>query len=349
MRIVKELFRAAFVVWAVLGMAVLVDIFSAKSAQAWDCKRYNFRVTEQGEVQVENRSDDDEPAQSADIWINGEKVLEDVPVPEMEEDTGWTSFAQIYPPRSGDWTWRVKGSKDCEDSGEHEGEKPKPTEAIDTPEPTGTLVPDETETNEPTETLEPSSTPDPTPEPTFTPDPTPEPSITPDPTPKPTKTEEPDDDREPTDTPKPTDEPEPTLEPTSKPTSIPPTQPPPTLEPTQVPPTEIPPTRKPDPTDTPVPPIILVITTTPLPPTPTPTPVATEISMVQAVPPLSVACPYICCSACCGCPGQAQAGVGSEVPDYSDVILEFKPIAYILLGILGANTLLRTYGTFRKD
>jgi len=231
MRIVKELFRAAFVVWAVLGMAVLVDIFSAKSALAWDCKRYNFRVTEQGEVQVENRSNNDEPAQSADIWINGEKVLEDVPVPEMEEDTGWTSFAQIYPPRSGDWTWRVKGSKDCEDSGEHEGEEPKPTDVVDTPEPTGTLVPNETETTEPTEippteTLEPSSTPDPMPEPTFTPDPTPEPTDEP----KPTKTEEPDDDREPTDIPRPTEEPEPT--------SIPPTEPPPTLEPTQ-PPTKI--------------------------------------------------------------------------------------------------------------
>jgi len=329
MRIVKEIFRAAATVWLVLLMAVLLDIFSAKPALAWDCTRYNFRVTEQGEVQVENRSDNDEPAQSADIWINGEKVLEDVPVPEMEKDTGWTSFAQIYTPRSGDWTWRVKGSKDCEDSGEHEGDEPEPTI---TSEPTGTLVPKETATDEPTEVhpteaLEPSSTPDPIPEPTLTPDPTPEH----------------------TDEPKPSKTPKPTLEPTSKPTSIPPTQPPPTLEPTQIPPSEIPPTRKPDPTHTPIPAVILVVTNTPLPPTPIPTLVATETITPQIAIPAAVACPYTYCPICGGCPGQAQAGVGSGAVDYSDVISEFKPIAYIMLGIFGANTLLRTYGTFRKD
>ena len=110
------------------------------------------------------------------------------------------------------------------------------------------------------------------------------------------------------------------------------------------------PTEKPEPIKTNTP--IVVSTNTPLPPTPTPTsaPIGTAaISMVQTATPTIVACPYTCCPICCGCQVQAQLGVDSEAVDYSDLILEFKPIAYILLGILGANTLLRTYGTFRKD
>lgn len=184
-----------------------------------------------------------------------------------------------------------------------------------TPYPTGTLVP----TDEPTNT----------------------------PKPGPTKTEKPDDD-DPTRTPKPSKTPDPTPDPTPE------DSPEPTSEPT------------PDPTDVPKPtavfterphdchvdgdgicpgeetPVPIVIVLTPIPPTPIPT----ETRMVQA-PPLAVACSNTCCSACCGC--FEQAGIGSEVIDYSDVILEFKPIAYILIGIFGANTLLRTYGTFRKD
>ena len=287
MRIVKELFRAAFVVWAVLGMAVLVDIFSAKSAQAWDCKGYNFRVTKQGEIQVENQSANNEPPQEADVFVNGQKVREGLPVPEMESGADWVTFGQLPSP-VGDWEWRVVGSKDCEDSGEHEGEEPKPTDTIEptsTSEATSTLVPKATETlTEAPPTLEPTAT------------------IV-------LATERPHDCH---------------------------------VDGDGICPGEETPT---------VPAVIIVFTSTPLPPKPTPALAPTEAptSMVQAVVPTMVVCPYACCPVCCGCPVQTELGIGSEVPDYSEVILEFKPIVYILLGILGANTLLRTYGTFRKD
>lgn len=186
-----------------------------------------------------------------------------------------------------------------------------------TPEPTGTLVPTLTPTDDdPTSTQKPD----------------------------PTKTEEPDDDDDdPTRTPKPTKltpTPDPSPEPTDEPSSTP--------DPTNTPEPTV--TERPydchvdgdgicasDETPTPA---IIFYASTPIPPTPAPTLAPTETSMVQVA--ATVACPNICC-----CP--AQAGAGSEVINYSEAILKFMPIAYMLVGIFGANTLLKTYGTFRKD
>lgn len=188
-----------------------------------------------------------------------------------------------------------------------------------TPYPTGTLVPTDESTNTPK--------------------------------PGPTKTEKPDDD-DPTRTPKPTDD-DPTRTPKSTGTPKPTKTPDPIPDPTDVPkPTAVSTERPHDchvdgdgicpGEESPTPAFIVF---TPLPPKPVPTLAPTE-RMVEIVP-QTISCSNICCSACCGC--FEQAGIGSEVVDYSDVILEFKPIAYILLGIFGVNTLLRTYGTFRKD
>jgi len=171
------------------------------SVSLWDCgdnEGYNFRVTSSGSVQVENHSDSNEPAQEADVFVNGQKVINDADVPAMKAGTSWTSFDSINPP-SGSWEWRVKGETDCGDRGEHEGDDPTktpkpPTEtpdptATDTPEPTSTPV-TPTHTVEPTDTPPTATKPRPTDPPRDTDTPKPDPSDTPRP-PAPTSTQKP--------------------------------------------------------------------------------------------------------------------------------------------------------------
>jgi hypothetical protein len=143
--------RAAERIFAWFGLSVLaifvVGALFPMPASAWDCGRYNFRVTESGQVQIENRSGSNENAQKADVFVNGSKVLNDAQVPSMPKGTDWTSFSEITPP-PGDWTWRVKGESDCEDTGEHHG-------VVSTATPVSTAPP----TSVPTATAEPSDVP----------------------------------------------------------------------------------------------------------------------------------------------------------------------------------------------
>src|SRR3990172_2647429 len=143
--------RAAERIFAWFGLSVLaifvVGALFPMPASAWDCGKYGFQVTGSGQVQVENRSSSNENAQKADVFVNGSKVLNDVQVPSMPKGTDWTDFAEITPP-SGDWTWKVKGESDCEDTGEHHG-------MVSTPTTVPTLPP----TPVPTATLEPSPVP----------------------------------------------------------------------------------------------------------------------------------------------------------------------------------------------
>jgi len=180
---------------AILGFTILTvligTILFPMPTFAWDCGKYTFRVTDSGQVQVENRSGSNENAQKADVFVNGSKVLNDAQVPSMPKGTDWTAFAEIEPP-AGDWTWRVKGESDCEDAGDHSGLGPTAT-------PVSTSPP----TSVPTETLEPSAVPTATAIPSAT--------ETPPPTAAPTETERPESTAtltqipppEPTDTPKP--------------------------------------------------------------------------------------------------------------------------------------------------
>lgn len=181
--------------WIAVFLVLAVALARVWTVYAWDCSKYNFQVTSGGEVQVENKSGSDEPAQHADIFVNGEKVLINISVPAMESKTSWTSFASVRP-RSGDWTWKVEGSKDCEDSGKHEGERPTAT-----PDPTVTDKPRPTHTQDPT--------------PTVTPDPTRSPSETP------TATNAPPTDPPPTDKPQPSDTSQPKPSDTPRPKSVP--------------------------------------------------------------------------------------------------------------------------------
>src|SRR3990167_8951784 len=143
--------RVAERLLAIFGISILaifaVGILFPQPASAWDCGKYNFRVTSSWQVQVENRSSSNENAQKADVFINGSKVLNDAQVPSMPKGTDWTGFAEITPPAD-DWTWRVKGESDCEDSGDHHGVVS-----------TATSVPTSPPTSIPTATLEPSAVP----------------------------------------------------------------------------------------------------------------------------------------------------------------------------------------------
>ncbi len=231
--------RAYVIAFAVASAAVLIlAVVVPLTAQAWDCRRYNFRVTSSGDVQAENRSGSDEPAQTADVFVNGNKVINNAQVPALKAGTSWTTFASVSVP-SGNWTWEVEGDKDCGDDGEHEGEEPTktPKPPTETPRPSHTPDPTATDTptDIPTDTPEPSATPV---TPTHTVVPSDTPVDTPTGTrPPPTNTRPPD----PTDTPKPTN-----------------TRPPPTKE------------KTPEPTQTATPEV-----TTPTPSTPTITPTAT--------------------------------------------------------------------------
>jgi hypothetical protein len=199
--------RVAERLLAIFGISILaifaVGVLFPQPASAWDCGRYNFQVTASGEVQVENRSGSNENAQKADVFVNGSKVLNDAQVPSMPKGTDWTGFAEIDPP-AGDWTWRVKGESDCEDSGDHHGmvstETPIPTSAptsVPTATPEPSVVPTATEIASATGTPPPTATPTQDSQPTQTatltqvPPPPPPPEATDTPKPAPTQTSPP--------------------------------------------------------------------------------------------------------------------------------------------------------------
>jgi len=187
--------RVAERLLAIFGISILaifaVGVLFPQPASAWDCGRYNFQVTASGEVQVENRSGSNENAQKADVFVNGSKVLNDAQVPSMPKGTDWTDFDEITPP-TGDWTWRVKGESDCEDTGEHHG-------VVSTATPLPTSPP----TSLPTATLEPSVVPTATAIPSATGTPPPTASPTQEPQPTATLTQVPPPPPEATDMPKP--------------------------------------------------------------------------------------------------------------------------------------------------
>lgn len=171
---------------------VLAKVWTVYAWQCGDNEGYNFRVTSSGSGQVENHSDNNEPAQEADIFVNGKKVINDADVPAMKAGTSWIEFDSIDPP-SGDWTWQVKGKTDCGDRGEHKGDDPTktPRPPTHTPDPTATDKPRPSATPDPTFTSEPTETPIP---PTDTPVPptnTPRPDPTDTPKPKPSDTSKP--------------------------------------------------------------------------------------------------------------------------------------------------------------
>lgn len=85
---------------------------------AWDCTTYAFRVSQIGEVSIENASDRTEPAQKADVLIDNAKVAT-FDVPAFGPRSPKTIIGQVDVPISGSFDWKVVGSLDCQKSGSY--------------------------------------------------------------------------------------------------------------------------------------------------------------------------------------------------------------------------------------
>ena len=97
----------------------LLTLSSFSATEAWYCNQYNFSVTAEGIVQVENESNRSEPAQYVDIFVNGD-YIDTFFVPAMPRNTTWTEIGSIAT-GLGLWNWEAIGSLDCQDSGQHQG------------------------------------------------------------------------------------------------------------------------------------------------------------------------------------------------------------------------------------
>ena len=90
---------------------------------AWNCELYKFSVDKNGTVTVMNGSLSDEPEQKADVYING-NLIQTLDVPALPHGEGAT-IGTVQVPTSGEWTWLVDGSKDCDNSGTNPAASPK--------------------------------------------------------------------------------------------------------------------------------------------------------------------------------------------------------------------------------
>lgn len=122
----------------VMGV-VLIQQEQDVRIKAWDCTNYRFEVSQIGVVSTLNGSTSDEPAQLAQVFIDG--VLTDtLDVPALKAGDAATIGA-VSVPESGTFSWQVIGTSDCEDSGSYEG-GPTPTLApTTTPIVTPTITP----------------------------------------------------------------------------------------------------------------------------------------------------------------------------------------------------------------
>jgi hypothetical protein len=125
------------VLLAVLGIVLLIvgvasGVFLVGNNQlrigkAWDCRLYVFNVTRDGLVTVRNDSSRNEPPQQAEVFINGNKT-DTFNVPKLDKgDTANLGNVDVDS-REG-FSWRVRGTLDCDNSGSYSGVTPTPTEA----------------------------------------------------------------------------------------------------------------------------------------------------------------------------------------------------------------------------
>ena len=85
---------------------------------AYDCTLYVFGVDESGAVTAQNGSLRNIPAQLADVYIDGQLVAS-FDVPALDSGEG-ASLGLVPVPQTGGFDWRVKGNKDCEQTGSFE-------------------------------------------------------------------------------------------------------------------------------------------------------------------------------------------------------------------------------------
>lgn len=126
------------------------------STRAWYCKTYVFNVSRDGIVSVQNGSTRDEPSQQALVFINDAQAAV-LDVPALKKGSAATLGSVSVP--QGSFSWRVKGTKDCQSSGSYQT-TPTPSPS---PTPTPTKGPTPTASPPPTSTPTPTVTPTPPP------------------------------------------------------------------------------------------------------------------------------------------------------------------------------------------
>lgn len=145
-------------------------------SKAWDCSKYTFSVSKSGKVTVVNNSSRSESSQQAKVKINGTEV-QTVNVPALAKGQS-ADLGTVTVPANGVFTWEVKGTKDCQGSGQYtdEGGGGACTSlsfSLTTPTGTPTSTPTGTPTGSPTSSPTGSPTSSPTGSPTTAPTGTP--------------------------------------------------------------------------------------------------------------------------------------------------------------------------------
>lgn len=103
----------------VVAGVVLNRSDQVNNASAWDCSKYTFNVSSAGSVTVQNGSSRSEPQQQAQVSING-TVVENFTVPALNPGQGAT-LGTVSVPVNQSFAWNIKGSADCENSGNQGG------------------------------------------------------------------------------------------------------------------------------------------------------------------------------------------------------------------------------------
>ncbi len=110
---------------AIIGIVLLVvglvsGLFLVSQRQlfqqkAWDCSKYHFVMTKEGQISAVNDSTNSEPLQQADVYINNAKATTlDVPALNPGQSA---VIGQVTVPVSGTFSWEVRGLADCSSTG----------------------------------------------------------------------------------------------------------------------------------------------------------------------------------------------------------------------------------------
>lgn len=121
MRTIRKFPQLNIVIRLALLVAVLLGTFvnnqAALAAPDWNCNLYVFNVGVSGLVTANNNSDRDEPAQKADVIINGQKVSTlDVPALSAHQSA---RIGNVEVPLGTGFSWIVDGSVDCASNGNY--------------------------------------------------------------------------------------------------------------------------------------------------------------------------------------------------------------------------------------
>lgn len=134
-KVIATIFGVLFLIAGVAAGVYLVRQRQLNVGFAWDCSKYVFGVSKEGAVNVTNSSSRNEPGQKANVYIN-ETLVSTVDVPALSPGQA-ANLGTVSVPSGQGFTWRVKGTADCENNGSYEA--------------TPTAIPTEVPTSVPTE------------------------------------------------------------------------------------------------------------------------------------------------------------------------------------------------------